>query len=289
MLTYPSVDLKELRHETIGELGRKVALSLVNYGDKDKIQLVTRDSSQEHHFSYLHLEPGVEHRSMSDIRLRLPRRDSMRLSPTMPSLNLLNHEPTSSSGKDSYSTTGNKAICYTTTEFQALTKIQQWWKQCLPKLSQRRRFLFSPKGQAFKYYTKLCAKYSSGPAIRNYPLSKGVVVYSKVIILQDSQSRQLEHVLRLIEDVNLSDDSSYENMDALLRDARQLGTILEDQVKRISAKNLLKLVERGDLVELRRVMEGVESTLDAAERDLSRLSTGVSKLSVGRRRSWPGT
>lgn len=289
MLTCPSVDLKELKHVTIGELGRKVALSFVKYGDKDKIQLVTRDSSQEHHFRYLHLEPGVEHRSMSDIRLRLPRRDSMHLSPTRPSLNPLNHEPTSSSGKDSYSTTGNNAIFYTTTEFQALTKIQQWWKRCLPKLSRHRRFLSSPKGQAFKYYTKLCAKYTSEPAIRNYLLAKGVAVYSKIVTLQHSQIEQLEYVLRLIEGVDLSDGSSYEKMDALLGEARRLGTILEHQIKRMSAKALIQHVERRDLEELRRVIEAVETTLNAAERDLSRLSSAVSMLSVGRRRSWPGT
>ncbi len=289
MLTYPSVDLKELQHETIGELGRKLALSFVKYGDKNKIQLVTRDSSQEHHFRYLHLEPGVEYRSMSDIRLRLPRRDSMHLSPAKPSSNLLNHESTCSFGKDSYSTTGNKAICYTAAELQALTKIQQWWKRCLPKLSQHRRFLSSPKGQASKYYTKFCAKYNSEPVIRNYLLSKGVEVYSKVITLQYSRSEQLGYVLHLIENANLSDDSSYEDMDAFLREARQLGTILEDQGRRISTKVLIEFVKRGDLVELRRVIEAVETTLNAAEGDLSRLTCGVSKLSIGRRRTWPDT
>ena len=226
---------------------------------------------------------------MSDIRLRLPRRDSMQLSPTKPSFNSLNRKPTSLSGKDLYSTTGNKLNCYTTTEFQALTKIQQWWKRCLPKLSQQKRFLSSPKGQALKYYTKLCTKYTSDPAIRNYLLSEGVIVYSMVITLQYSQSRQLEHVLRLVEEANLSDGSSYENMDASLGEARQLGKVLEDQVKRMSTKALIQHVEKRDLVELRRVIEAVATTLGTAERDLSRLSSGVSKLSVGRRRSWPGT
>ena len=226
---------------------------------------------------------------MSDIRLRLPRRDPMQLSPTKPSFNSLNRKPTSLSGKESYSATGNKPDFYTTTEFQALNKIQQWWRRCLPKLSQQRRFISSPKGQALKYYTKLCTKYTSDPAIRNYLLSEGVIVCSKVITLQHSQSRQLEHVLRLVEDANLSDDSSYENMDTSLGEARQLGTILEDQFKRMSTKALIQHVEKRDLVELRRVIEAVATTLNAAERDLSRLSSGVSKLSVGRRRSWPGT
>ena len=224
---------------------------------------------------------------MSDIRLRLPRRDSMHLSPK-PLLNPLNPKPTSSSGKDSDSTTGNRAICYTTTEFQALTKIQQWWKRCLPKLSRHRRFLSSPKGQAFIYYTKLCAKYTIEPAIRKYLLAKGVAVLSKVVTLQHSQLEQLEYVLRLIEGVNLS-DGSYEKMDALLREARRLGTILEHQIKRISAKALVQYVERRDLEELRRVFEAVEISLNAAERDLSRVTSAVSMLSVGRRRSWPGT
>ena len=264
-------------------------MSLVKYGDKNKIQLITRDSLQEHHFRYLHLELGVEHRSMSDIRLRLPRHDSMHLSPARPFFNPPSPKSTSSSGKDSYSMPGNRANCYTTTEFQALTKIQQWWKRCLPKLSQHRRFLSSPKGQALKYYTKLCAKHNSEPTIRNYLLSKGVLVYSKVVSLRNSQLRQLEYVLRLIEDVNLSDRSSYEEMDALLGEARQLGTVLESQVKRVSTKTLIQYVKRRDLEGLRRVIEAVENTLNAAERDLSRLTSGVSKLSVGRRRSWPGT
>ena len=226
---------------------------------------------------------------MSDIRLRLPRRDSMHLSPVKRSFNPLYHESASSSGEDSYSTTGNEPICYTTKEFQALTKIQQWWKRCLPKLSQQKRFLSSPKGQALRYYTKLCAKCTSEPAIRDYLLSKGVTVYSKVITLQDSQSRQREQVLRLIEEANLSIGSSYENMDILLRETRQLGTVLEDQLKRMSATNLFKFVERGDLVGIRRVIEAAETALSAAEKNLFRLTSGVSKLSVSRRRSWPGT
>ena len=225
---------------------------------------------------------------MSDIRIRLPRRDSMQVSPTKPSSNSLNSKPTSLSGKDPYRTAENKPNFYTTTEFEALTKIQHWWRRCLPKLSQQRRFISSPKGQALRYYTKLCTKYTSDPAIRNYLLSEGVIVYSKVITLQHSHSKQLEHVLRLVEDADLSDDSSLENMDALLREARQLGNVLEDQVKRMSTKALIQHVEKRDLVELRRVIEPVEMTLDAAERDLSRLSSGVSELSVGRRRSWPG-
>ena len=225
---------------------------------------------------------------MSDIRLRLPRRDSMHLSPVKRSFNPLYHESASSSGKDLSSTTGDKPTCYTTTEFQALTKIQQWWKRCLPKLSQQKRFLSSPKGQALRYYTKLCAKCASEPAIRAYLLSTGVVVYSKVITLQDSQSRQLEHVLRLIEDANLSDGSSYESMDALLRETRQLGILLADQLKRMSAKNLFQFVERGDLAGIRKVIEAAETALNVAEKDLSRLTSGVSKLSVSRRRSWPG-
>ena len=226
---------------------------------------------------------------MSDIRLRLPRRDSMHLSPVKRSFNPLYHESASSSGEDSYSMIGNEPVCYTTREFRALTKIQQWWKQCLPKLSQQKRFLSSPKGQALRYYTKLCAKCANEPAIRDYLLSTGVVVYSKVIILQDLQSRQLEHVLRLIEDANLSHGSSYENMDAFLRETRQLGTVLGDQLKRMSAKSLLSHVERGDLAGIRKVIEAAETALSAAEKDLSRLTSGVSKLSVSRRRSWPGT
>lgn len=289
MLTHPSVDLKELKHGTIGELGRKLALSLIKYGDKNKIQLVTNDRSQEHHFIYLHLEPGVEHRSMSDIRLRLPRRDTMHLSPAKPSFFPLDHEHTSSSGKDSYSTIGNKAMCYTKSEIQAVTKVQQWWKRYLPKLSQRRRFLSSPKGQAYKCYAKLCAKHTSDPAIRNYLLSKGYVVYSKATTLQLSQLDQLEHLLRLIEDANLTDDSSYEKMDELLGEARWLGTIVENEAEKMSTKMLVKLVERGGLVELRRVIEVVETTLNDVEKDLCRLAIGVSKLSVSRRRSWPGT
>ena len=226
---------------------------------------------------------------MSDIRLRLPRRNSMHLSPANPSLNPLNHESTPSFGKDTYSTTGNKAICYTTAELQALTKIQQWWKRCFPKLSQHRLFQSSPKGQAFKVYTKLCAKYTSEPAVSNYLLSKGVEAYSRIITLQYSQLKQLRYVLHLIENANLSDDSFYEDMDALLREVRQLGTILEAQGRKMATKVLTEHVERGDLVELRRVVEAVETTLNAAERDLSRLTSGVSKLSIGRRGSWPDT
>ena len=289
MLTYPSVDLKELEHETIDELGRKLALSLVKYGDKNNIQLVTNDSSQENHFIYLHSEPGVERRSMSDIRLRLPRRDSMHLSPTKPSFDPLNQEHTYASGKDSYSTIGDEAMCYTESEIQAATKVQQWWKRWLPKLSQRRRFLSSPKGQAYKSYAKLCAKHTSEPAIRKYLLSKGYLVYSKVITLQLSQSDQLEYVLRLMEDADLTDDSSYEKMDELLGEARWLGTILENEAGKMSTKMLGKFVERGNLVELRRVIEAVETTLNDVEQGLGRLTIGVRKLSSGRRRSWPGT
>lgn len=289
MLTYPSIDLKELEHGTIDELGRKLALSLVKYGDKNKIQLVTNDSSQEHHFIYLHLQPGVEHRSMSDIRLRLPRRDSMHLSPTKPSFDPLDHDHTSSSGKDSFSTIGNKAMCYTKSEIQAVTKIQRWWKRCLPKLSQRRQFLSSPKGQAYIRYSKLCARHTTKPAVRKYLLSKGYIVYSKVITLQLSQSDQLDHVLRLIQEADLNDDSSYEKIDELLGQARWLETILENEAEKISTKSLGKIVERGDLVELRRVIEAVENTLKDVQKDLSRLIVGVNKLSNGRRRSWPGT
>ena len=289
MLTYPSIDLKELEHGTIDELGRKIASSLVKYGDKNKIQLVTDDSSQEHHFIYLRLEPGVEHRSMSDIKLRLPRRDSMHLCPTKPSFDPPNQEHTSSSGEDSYSTLGNKAMCYTKWEIKAVTKIQQWWKRCLPKLAQRRRFLSSPKGQAYKSYAKLCAKHTTEPAIRRYLLSQGYVVYSKVITLQLSHSDQLEYILRLIDKANLTDDSSYEKMDELLGEARWLETILENEAEKMSTKTLSKLVERGVLAELRRVIGAVENTLKDVEKDLCPLTIGVSKLTVGRRKSWPGT
>ena len=289
MLTYPSVDLQELEHGTIDELGRKIALSLVKYGDKNKIQLVTNDNSHERHFVYLHSQAEVEHRSMSDIRLRLPRRDSMHLSPTMPSFDPVDYDHTSSSGKDSYSTIGNKVMSYTKSEIQAVTKIQQWWKRCLPKLSLRRRFLSSPKGQAYKSYAKLCAKYTTEPAIRNYLLSKGYLIYSKVITLQLSQLDQLEYILRLIEEADLNDDSSYEKMDELLGEARWLETILKNEAEKMSSKILGKLVERGDLVELRRVIEAVENILKDVEKDLCRLTIGVSKLSNGRRRSWPGT
>ena len=283
------MDLKELEHETIDELGRKIALSLGKYGDKNKIQLVTKDSSQEHPFIYLHLEPGVEHRSMSDIRLRLPRHDSMHLSPTKPSFDPLDHEHTCSSKKNSYDTIGDKAMCYTKSEIQAVTKIQQWWKRYLPKLSHRRRFLSSPEGQAYKHYAKLCAKHTTEPAIRKYLLSKGYVVYSKVITLQHLQLNQLEYVLRLIEDADLTDDSSYEKMDELLGEARWLGTVLENEAKKMSTKMLGKLVERRDLVELRRVIEAVETTLNDVEKDLGRLTIGMRKLSNSRRGSWPGT
>lgn len=180
-------------------------------------------------------------------------------------------------------------MCYTNQEIEAVTKIQQWWKRCLLKLSRRRRFLSSPKGQAYKTYAKHCAKHTTEPAIRKYLLSKGYMVYSKVITLQLSQSDQLEYILHLIEEANLSDDSSYEKMDELLGEARWLETILENEAEKMSAKTLSKLVERGDLIGLRRVIETAEVTSKDVEKDLCRLTIGVSKLTVGRRRSWPGT
>ena len=64
---------------------------------------------------------------------------------------------------------------------------------------------------------------------------------------------------------------------------------MENEAKKMSTKMLGKLVERRDLVELRRVIEAVETTLNDVEKDLGRLTIGMRKLSNSRRGSWPGT
>ena len=130
---------------------------------------------------------------------------------------------------------------YTKSEIKAVTRIQQWWKQCLAKLSQRRRLLSLPKGQAYKRYAKLCTKHTIKPATRNHLLSKGYVVYSKLITLQLSQLDQLEYVLRLIEEANLTDDSSHEKWTNCWERLAGLEQSWKMKLKRCLPKCLLNL------------------------------------------------
>ena len=205
---------------------------------------------------------------MDDIRMRLPRRDSSHVSPALSPTKPSHTRSKSSLRNTAFTSTGVKAIHYSSADLQSIKKIQQWWRRLLPNLLQHRTFLLSPKGEAFKRYSKLCTKYASGPIIRKYILYKGPGTYSKICRLQDAQTNLVQRVLQLILEADLTKPCSYEDMDTALREIRQVGAILKDQAEAISDATLAKMIETQDLLGLQRLIDAVKKDIHAAEKEL---------------------
>ena len=174
-------------------------------------------------------------------------------------------------------TGGNQPFEYTAGELKAVVKIKDFWRQHLPDLFRRRKYMATPEGQVFKRHSDLCAKYRSSPKIYIVLLSSAVDVCMKVDSVQVSLQHQHERIMRHIEGADPSEDT-YEALDGCLQRVLNLEFELKSQAKRISASSVSKILVSGDLKELRQVLNVVKASTAAAESGLAQLMTEMDNM-----------
>ena len=258
VLTCRFVGSTQFDHKTIEELALKLARSFVKYADKNKVLIVSRGVSQNHLFRRLRQQPSVKEVGLDSIRAILPQQIST----------------TATTEEALPIPDGSQAIEYTGEELKAVIKIKAFWRQHLPALLQRRKYLSTPGGQIFKRYSNLCARRRSTPKLYIVLLSSGVELTLKVDAVQVSLQQQHESIMRHIEGADPSEDA-YEALDGCLQRVHNLESELKSQVSRMSASCLTEVLEKGDLRELRQILDVVKASTAAAESGLAQIVTDM--------------
>ena len=253
-----SVGSNQFDHKNIDELSWKIARSFEKYADKNKVLIISRGATENHLFRKLRQHPSVEEVGLDSIRAILPQRIS-----------------TTATNEEALPIPdGSQAIEYTAGELKAVIKIKDFWRQHLPALLQRRKYLSTPGGQIFKRYSNLCARRRSTPKLYIVLLSSGVEVTLKVDAVQVSLQLQHESIMRHIEGADPSEDA-YEALDGSLQRVHNLESELKSQVSRMSASCLTEVLEKGDLRELRQILDVVKASTAAAESGLAQIVTDM--------------
>ncbi len=256
-----SVGSNQFDHKNIEELAWKLARSFEKYGDKNKILIVSKQATQDHVLRKLRKHPSVEEMEFDSIKPILPQRIS-------PNATIGTAEPVPGP---------NQVVEYTAGELRAVVKIKEFWRQHRPGLLQRRKYLSTPEGQVFKRYSNLCAKRRSSPKVYIVLLSSGVEVSRKVDGVQFSLQHQHESIMNHIVGADPSEDT-YEALDGCLQRIGNLESELKSQASRMSASCLSRVLEKGDLRELRQILDVVKASTAAAESGLAQIITGMRNM-----------
>ena len=171
----------------------------------------------------------------------------------------------------------NQGAEYVTTEIEAVTKIREFWRRRLPGLLQHRKYLSTREGQVFRRYCDICASHRSRPKLYVALLSSGVAVCLKIDSMRFALEQQYGRLMADIERADPSKDT-YEAIDSYLQRVLNLKNELNDQAKRISVSNLAKVLEEGNLRELRQVLGAVETSTAAVESGLAQIVTEMHSL-----------
>ena len=216
--------------------------------------IVSQQATQNHPFRTLRNQPNVEEIRLDSVRRILPQRDSANVTTEVP-LPI----PDTAQGTE-----------YTIAELKAVAKIREFWRKCLPSLLQRRKYLSTLEGQIFRRYSDLCASRRSKSKVYIALLSSGVEACLKVDNIRMSLQVQRERIMRDIDMADPSEDK-YEALDSYLQGVRDLEYELNNQASQMSVSNLAKVLEKGNLKELRRVLGAVEASTAAAESGLAQI------------------
>ena len=251
----------QLDHKNIEELAWKLARSFEKYGDKNKILIVSKQATQNHVLRRLRNHPSVEDIALDSIRPKLPQRiftnTTIETAVPIPGT--------------------NQVVEYTAGELRAVVKIKEFWRRHRPGLLQHREYLSTPEGQIFKRYSKLCAKRRSTPKVYIVLLSSGVEVSRKVDGVQFSLQHQHESIMKHIVGADPSKDT-YEALDGCLQRVGNLESELKSQANRMSASCLSEVLEKGDLRELRQMLDVVKASTAAAESGLAQIMTDMDSM-----------
>ena len=253
-----SVGSDQFDHKTIEELASKLARSFGKYADKNKVLIVSRGATQNHLFRKLRIHPTVEDIELDSIRPILPQQISTNAT-TETAVPIPGH---------------NQVGEYTAGELSAVPKIKEFWRRHHPGLLQHRKYISTPEGQLFKRYSNLCATRRSTAKLYIVLLSSGVEVSLKVDAAQLSLQHQHESIMRHIVEADPS-DNTYEALDGCLQRLGNLEVELKSQANRMSASYLSEVLEKGDLRNLRQVLNAVKASTAAAESGLAQIVTDM--------------
>nr|ANM86516.1 hypothetical protein [Cladonia uncialis subsp. uncialis]AUW31320.1 hypothetical protein [Cladonia uncialis subsp. uncialis] len=258
-----SVGSTHFDHKNIEELAWKLAQSFEKYGDKNKILIVSKQATHDHVLRKLRKHPSVKEVGLDSIWQNLPQRISS---------NATTEGPLSVPAID-------QVTQYTTEELEAVVKIREFWRKRLPSLLQRRKYLSTREGQFFRRHSSICASHRSTPKVYIALLSSGVQVSLKVDGVQDSLQDRHESIMRHIVRADPSEDT-YEALDGCLQRVGNLKSELKSQASRMSASCLSEVLEKGDLRELRQILDAVEASTAAAESGLAQIMTDMRNMYV---------
>ena len=206
-------------------------------------------------------QPGVEELALDSIRRILPQQN-----PTNPIVEAPLPVQATDQGTE-----------HTARELEAVAKIREFWRKRLPGLLQRRKYLSTPEGQIFRRYSELCTLHRSSPKTYIALLSSGVEACLKVDNIRVALQHQYGSIMRDIEVANPSEDA-YEKLDNYLQRVRDLECELNNQANRMSISSLSKVLERGNLRELRQVLGAVKASTAAAESGLAQIVTDMENV-----------
>ena len=256
-----SVGSNQFDHKNIEDLARKLAQSFEKYGDRNKILIVSKQATQDHPLRKLRYHPSVEDIRLESIRAILPQR-------IFTNDTIETAVPVSDT---------NQVAEYTAGELRAIVTITEFWRRHRPGLLQHRKYLSTPEGQIFERYLNLCAKHRSSPKLYIVLLSSGVEVSLKADGAQTSLQHQYESIMKQIVGADPSEDT-YEALDGCLQRVGNLEFELKSQVSRMSASCISEVLEKGDLRELRQVLDIMKASTAAAESGLGQIVTDMRNM-----------
>jgi len=176
------------------------------------------------------------------------------LRPTEP---LTGHPATSASSTDQYSTR----------EIEAVTTIQLFWRSRFPKLQATRTFKQRPEAQAAAFFIALGAQKCATVATRAILVSQGVSLYLKLATAQDTLCGLRKRTIACVDDARVPTDR-FDSLDDVLERLHHVDDMLGNATEKMSREHLAGQIERGSLVELRKVLRDVESVVEKAEDEM---------------------
>ena len=252
---YAFIKAFQLRSRTPVELTHKLAPSFAKYYGKDALVVVNKDRKKGAAFSILEQQHSVRTVSFGE------------LCPSAPASTTTDHSfnqnPIGSSTDEAHEQ-------YTTTETDAIVKIQRLWRSCSLKITSRRSYVSVPGCRATARFFNLGAQVPTTftsvdrKAVRKLLVSHGVALYLRLDIAKHLLSTLQKDTMTCIEKMEVTQGVD-KSLDHILCRNRDDEVLIDKAENILSDECVLGAVKTGGLPTLEKMMKDTEDFVAEAE------------------------
>ena len=273
---YQFIKAIHLRSRTTNELTQNLVSSFARYQGKDFLVLVIESRKKSSPLFNLEHHPDVKSAAFEQLCPPLTSVPALALAPSQTDKDT---SPTSSpdSPQDQYSTS----------EIEAMTKIQRLWRPVSEKLRKRRAYVSVPEYRATVRLFNLGAHCPKSPTtsvaehrvIRKNLVRRGVPLLLRLDDAKGLLSQLQEDMMKCIQEIDLGEGVDDKSVDDILCRNRDVEAELRKASEYLSDGSVVEVVKMGDLSELKKGMDDVMSIIKTAEECLGESRRMMNRVS----------